>query len=78
MDIVGIEEVLRVAGIFSGDTINAFERFDRARSDVLKIADGSRNDIKHNALLDGHRLGEITRLVNITAKLHRDIISEKL
>jgi hypothetical protein len=41
-----VEELLRLAGIFAGDAVNAPEDFEGAEGDVAEVADGSGDEVE--------------------------------
>jgi len=47
LDIVVVKKDLRMAGVFTGDNVNAFEDFDCAKGYIFKITDGSRDNVEH-------------------------------
>ena len=46
LDFVMGKELLRVASVFAGDLVGFFEDSESAKSDVLKIADGSADEVE--------------------------------
>ena len=46
-DFVFVEKNLSVACIFSGNEINLFEDAQRAKRDILEIANGRGKDVEH-------------------------------
>ncbi len=67
-DAVVIQELLRLASIFTGDQVNFFEHAQRTQRDVFQISDRGCDEIKYRAGSESVVVGVGTELV---VSLHR-------
>ena len=60
-DLEVVEQLLRLAGVFAGDAVDALEHIEGAQGDVAEVADGRGDEVEAGGECVGCRLGLLDR-----------------